>query len=117
MSIRDDFFNAQAKAALWDVSVSLQRGNPLPLDANSVFESYEDLTEYVAGKIAYPGQIVAVVEKAQTKIYYLDQNLAICSIGGGDFDPNQIIELYGGSATDNITLTEEDVINGIFQTN
>ena len=114
MSIRDDFFNAQAKAALWDVSVSLQRGNPLPLDANSVFESYEDLMKYAAGKIAYPGQIVAVVEKTQTKVYYLDQNLAICSIGGGGFNPNETIELYGGSATDNITLIdiEEDETNG-----
>ena len=59
MSIRDDFFAAQAKASLWDVAVSIKRGNPLPLDANSVFKAYGtvggadyagSLLEYVTDK-------------------------------------------------------------------
>ena len=112
MSVREDFFNAQKQASLWDVAVSIQRGNPLPLDANSVFESYEALKTYAQGPLAYPGQIVAVVEENQTTIYYLDQNLAICSFATGGFDPNETIELYGGSATDNITLTEEEEADG-----
>ena len=112
MSVREEFFENQKQASLWDVAVSIQRGNPLPLDANSVFESYAALEAYVAGPLAYPGQVVAVVEETQTAIYYLDQNLSICSFATGGFDPTQTIELYGGSATDNITLIEEDEVNG-----
>ena len=81
MSIRDDFFAAQKKAALWDVAVSLKRGNPLPIDADSIFESYEKLEEYVAGVLAYPGQVVSVVNADSTEIYYLDQNKEICPVG------------------------------------
>ena len=55
MSIRDDFFANKAVGALWDVAVSIKRGNPLPLDSNSVFASYEALETYVAGPLAYPG--------------------------------------------------------------
>ena len=39
MSIRDDFFAAKAQGSLWDVAVSIKRGNPLPLDADSIFDS------------------------------------------------------------------------------
>jgi len=91
MSIRDDFFAAQAKASLWDVAVSIKRGNPLPLDANSVFKAYGtvggadyagSLLEYVTDNpVAYPGQICAVVGADATTIYYLDQNLAIQPVG------------------------------------
>lgn len=91
MSIRDDFFAAQAKASLWDVAVSIKRGNPLPLDANSVFKAYGvvdtdsyagSLLEYASSNpVAYPGQICAVVEENATTIYYLDQNLAIQKVG------------------------------------
>ncbi len=113
---REEFFDAKLNAALWDVAVSIKRGNPLPLDSNSVFASYAELAAYAAGPLAYPGQIIAVVEETQTKIYYLDQNLNIQSFssGGGSFDPEGTIELYGGSATDNITLTDikEDETNG-----
>ena len=49
MSIRDDFFAAKAKGSIWDVAVSIKRGNPLPLDAASIFESYTPLETYAAG--------------------------------------------------------------------
>ena len=83
MSIRDDFFAAQGKAALWDVAVSIKRGNPLPLDASSIFKSYADLEAYIADgeSVAYPGQLVAVVGVESTDIYYLDQELAIQPVG------------------------------------
>jgi hypothetical protein len=55
MSIRDDFFENKAVAALWDVAVSIKRGNPLPLDSNSVFKSYADLETYASGPLSYPG--------------------------------------------------------------
>ena len=38
-TIRESFFDAKAIGSLWDVAVSLKRGNPLPIDADSVFES------------------------------------------------------------------------------
>lgn len=81
MSIRDDFFAAKAKGSLWDVAVSIKRGNPLPLDADSIFESYAALEAYAADVLAYPGQVVAVVNADSTGIYYLDQNLAIQPVG------------------------------------
>lgn len=78
---REEFFAQKANGALWDVAVSIKRGNPLPLDSNSVFDSYAALETYAAGVLAYPGQIVAVVNTDSTGIYYLDQNLAIQEVG------------------------------------
>ena len=77
----DKFFADKAVGALWDVAVSIKRGNPLPLDADSIFESYAALEAYAADVLAYPGQLVAVVEEDSTGIYYLDQNLAIQPVG------------------------------------
>lgn len=81
MSKRDDFFAALTAGARWDVGVSIKRANPLPLDDKSVFETYAKLEEYAAGVLAYPGQLVAVVNENSTDIYYLDQNLAIKPVG------------------------------------
>ncbi len=78
---REEFFAQKANGALWDVAVSIKRGNPLPLDSNSVFDSYAALETYAAGVLAYPGQIVAVVNTDSTGIYYLDQNLVIQEVG------------------------------------
>ena len=93
MSIRDDFFAAKAKGSLWDVAVSIKRGNPLPLDAYSVFESYAALETYAADVLAYPGQVVAVVNADSTGIYYLDQNLAIQPVGVIPQGDNKSIEV------------------------
>lgn len=93
MSIRDDFFANKAVGALWDVAVSIKRGNPLPLDSNSVFANYEALETYVAGPLAYPGQIVAVVEENSTHIYYLNQELGIQAVGGIPAVDDKTIEL------------------------
>ena len=90
---REEFFNKQANASLWDVAVSIKRGNPLPLDADSIFESYAALESYAAGVLAYPGQIVAVVEENATGIYYLDQNLAIQPVGVIPAGDNKSIEM------------------------
>lgn len=59
---REEFFNALNSGAKWDVGVSIARTNPLPLDANSVFESEEALGNYVrTNALAYPGQVVVVL--------------------------------------------------------
>ena len=122
MSIRDDFFTAQAKASLWDVAVSIKRGNPLPLDANSVFKALGtvngadyagSLLEYATSNpVAYPGQICAVVGETATTIYYLDQNLAIQPVGiipTGDSKTIEVTEagaisLLGAAGAANGTL-------------
>ena len=43
---REEFFAALAGGARWDVGVSINRTNPLPLDANSVFETLPDAENY-----------------------------------------------------------------------
>lgn len=81
MAIRDDFFTALKKGAKWDVGVSINRTNPLPLDVNSVFDTKANLDAYVAGAFAYPGQIVALVEAEATTIYYIDQAKTLQEVG------------------------------------
>lgn len=109
---REEFFNKKANASLWDVAVSIKRGNPLPLDADSIFESYAALEAYAADVLAYPGQLVAVVEADSTGIYYLDQNLAIQPVGVIPVGDNKTIEvttagaisLLGAESAENGTL-------------
>ena len=98
MSIRDDFFAAKAKGSLWDVAVSIKRGNPLPLDADSIFESYAALEAYAADVLAYPGQLVAVVNADSTGIYYLDQDLAIQPVGMIPVGDDKTIEVTAEGA-------------------
>ena len=81
MAIRDDFFTTLKKGAKWDVGVSINRTNPLPLDVNSVFDTKANLDAYVAGAFAYPGQIVALVEAEVTTIYYIDQAKTLQEVG------------------------------------
>lgn len=68
---KTDFFDKLRKGAKWDVGVSIARGNPLPLDANSVFASLEDANTYINGVLAYPGQFVAVVGEGETTAYVI----------------------------------------------
>lgn len=74
MAIKDDFFDSLSKGAKWDVGVSINRTNPLPLDQYSVFETEEALDNYIEGAFAYPGQVLAVAGESETVIYYLTQN-------------------------------------------
>lgn len=46
----------------WDVPVYMHRMNPIPLDSTSVFNSMEEAEEYMSSPIAYPGQIVSVID-------------------------------------------------------
>ena len=85
----DKFFADKAVGALWDVAVSIKRGNPLPLDKDSVVHGIAELNAIAAGAVSYPGQIIAVIEDAvyegegeeqvlvkaeSTTLYYLDHN-------------------------------------------
>lgn len=74
---REEFFQKQSAGALWDVGVSINRTNALPLDANEVFESYEKALAYAKGVLAYPGQLIAVVGETAVEAY-------IISVAGGE---------------------------------
>ena len=91
MAIRDDFFTALTNGAKWDVGVSINRTNPLPLDVNSVFDTKDNLDAYVAGAFAYPGQVVAVVEESATTIYYIDQDKALHEVGKKPVGDNKTV--------------------------
>lgn len=107
---REEFFEKQAKGSLWDVAVSIKRGNPLPLDADSIFKSYADLEAYAADVLAYPGQLVSVVNADSTSIYYLDQNLAIQPVGVIPSGDNKTIEVTSEGAIG--LLGAENAANG-----
>jgi hypothetical protein len=112
MAIRDDFFTALANGAKWDVGVSINRTNPLPLDQYSVFKTETELNNYVAGAFSYPGQVIALVDEAATTIYYLDQNKELQHVGvipEGDDKTIEVsadgaISLLGAAGAQNGTL-------------
>ena len=58
---REEFFNKLKTGAKWDVGVAINRTNPVPLDANEIFESIATMETYIkSNALAYPGQIVVV---------------------------------------------------------
>ena len=75
---RQEFFEMKAAGALWDVGVSINRTNPLPLDKNAVFESYDAALAYAKGVLSYPGQFIAVVAEDGSVTGY------IITVAGGD---------------------------------
>ena len=68
---REEFFNLKNKGALWDVGVSINRTNPLPLDKNAVFDTYDNALTYAKGVLAYPGQFIAVVGETTVDAYLI----------------------------------------------
>lgn len=68
---RQEFFEMKAAGALWDVGVSINRTNPLPLDKNAVFASLEEAQTYAQGVLAYPGQFIAVVAEDNSVTGYI----------------------------------------------
>lgn len=71
---RTEFFNALKAGAVWDVGVSIHRTNPLPLDQLEIFETEQDLQTYIkTNKLAYPGQIVTLLEGNTTIVYVVEE--------------------------------------------
>ena len=69
---REEFFDKLNNGAKWDVGVAINRTNPVPLDANSVFESLDALTTYATtNALAYPGQVVAVLGEDEIAAYLI----------------------------------------------
>ena len=117
-TIREEFFDKLTSGAKWDVGVSINRTNGVPLDVYSVFKSTEDLNNYVSGVFSYPGQVLALVKENETVIYYLDQNKALKEVGSVPVGDGKTIEVVDGKiqlkASDTQIIpegAEEAVIN------
>jgi hypothetical protein len=108
----DKFFEDKAVGALWDVAVSIKRGNPLPLDKDAVVHGIDELNAVASGAVSYPGQIIAVVIDAvkddegnevsaeRIDLYYLDHNKNPQPIGAADgkslaFNSDNKLEIKG----------------------
>ena len=113
---RDKFFESKQTASLWDVAVSLQRGNPLPIDSNSVFSDFgtandtgvTTLMGYAKNSpIAYPGQTVAVVGTEETTLYILK---AVGSGSTATLVPQEVGKATAGD-DHSISLSEDGVLS------
>ena len=113
---RDKFFESKQTASLWDVAVSLQRGNPLPIDSNSVFPEYGTASDtgvttlmgYAKNSpIAYPGQTVAVVGTEETTLYILK---AVGSGSTATLVPQEVGKATAGDGH-SISLSEDGVLS------
>lgn len=70
---RDEFFDKLNNGAKWDVGVAINRTNPLPLDANEIFDSTASMEGYIkSNALAYPGQIVVVLGETETAAYLVN---------------------------------------------
>ena len=70
---RDEFFTALENGAKWDIGVAINRTNPVPIDANSVFKTLTELQTYAeTNPVAHPGQLVAVVDESETAAYIIN---------------------------------------------
>ena len=81
-----ELFESLKNGAKWDIGVSINRTNPLPLDQYSIFASLNDLNTYVqSNAVAYPGQIVAVLTTGGTEAEptYTAEAYIIKSVGAG----------------------------------
>lgn len=106
-----ELFENLKKGAKWDIGVSINRTNPLPLDQYSIFESLEALQTYAASNaVAYPGQIVAVLatitkeEGGIQKTEYTAEAYIIKSVGAGA----TVMKLAATTASGNV---EQDIAN------
>ena len=80
------FFDKLDTGATWSAGVAFKRAAALPLERYEVHKSYADALDYAQNNaVAYPGQVIAVVEKEGTtekiKIYYIDEAKALQEVG------------------------------------
>lgn len=103
-----EFFTKLNNGATWSAGVSFKRAAALPLERYAVHASYADAETYATtNAVAYPGQIIAVVEETATNIYYIDQNMALQPVGTlptGDgktisISDDGVISLFGMDGT------------------
>lgn len=107
---RDDFFSKLSSGVKWDAAVAFKRGNPLPLDDSSVFQSYEAATTYAASATAYPGQIIAVVASDATTIYAINQLGELQELGGSNAPM-----LFVATESEMLALTDIEVGQQVYR--
>lgn len=99
-----EFFTKLNNGATWSAGVSFKRAAALPLERYAVHASFADAEDYATNNaVAYPGQILAVVEETGTGVYYIDQNMSLQPVGvipTGDgktisVDEDGVISLFG----------------------
>ena len=77
-----EFFEKLNSGATWSAGVSFKRANALPLERYSVHASLSDAQTYAStNPVAYPGQIIAVVENDSTGVYYIDHTMNLKEVG------------------------------------
>lgn len=82
-TINEKFFDDLSKGATWSAGVAFKRSNPLPLDRYSVFASKAEATTYATtNAVAYPGQVIAVVEENKMGVYVLAQKATYTEVEG-----------------------------------
>ena len=89
-----------------------------PMDVSEVFDSISALEEYLAGGIAYAGQVVAVVAGTDVKFYGIkygaDDALVYEEFGGGAGAGSVIIDDYGKAvASPDLTKGQVVYINNV----
>lgn len=110
---REEFFNALNSGAKWDVGVSIARTNPLPLDANSVFESEEALGNYVrTNALAYPGQVVVVLGVDEEQHTFV-KVAVIESVGASGTTKELAVSSGSNADIDKVIADINKKINGI----
>lgn len=100
MAIKDNFFEELRNGSRWDIGVSINRLNSLPLDANSVFDSLEAATNYALGNPAegtlnnaYAGQTLTVIENGTTKYYIIQTDGTLLELASIDLINEEIQKL------------------------
>lgn len=107
---RDDFFNKLASGAKWDAAVAFKRGNPLPIDDSSVYQSYEAAQTYASSNLAYPGQVIAVVTADATTVYVINNTGELQEMGG-----NTAPMLFVADETAMLALTDVEVGQQVYR--
>lgn len=109
---REEFFNKLNTGAKWDVGVAIARTNPLPLDANEIFDSIASMEAYIkSNALAYPGQIVVVLSETETAAYL------ISAVGGEGKGYSKLAATTGsGDVAEELTKLANRVatIEGLF---
>lgn len=92
------FFDKLDGGATWSAGVAFKRAAALPLERYEVHKSYADALDYAKNNaVAYPGQVIAIVEKEGTiekiKIYYIDEAKNLQEVGSATLGDDVTIVL------------------------
>lgn len=80
----EQFFTQLNEAGKWYVGATIARTNALPLDKTSVFASYSDAETYASeSPLAYPGQVISVVNLDSVETYVINPLGELQTISGG----------------------------------